>query len=188
MFITIALLVLMGWGFAAFVRGGLLAWQVKQVAEGERIPMVFSARGVPVPPTDALVLALGAARWTPAAPPAPAATGRALRVGRTEWRLGGRGVERRIDGRQRRGRGLLILTDRRVSWRGGRDVVDIPLSDVAHVEVRGPLLEIRRRSAPGDPLAITVPQPISVGQMVAALSAQALGYRVTVTRASSPRR
>lgn len=185
MFITIALLALIGWGFAAFVRGGLLAWQVKQVAEGKRIPMVFSARGVQVPSSDALVLALGAVRWMPASAPA---RGRALRVGRREWRLGARGVEWRIDGRQRRGRGLLVLTDRRVSWRGGRDVVDIPLADVAHVDVRGPLLEIRRRSAPGDPLAITVPQPISVGQMVAALSAQALGYGVTVTRASSPRR
>lgn len=178
MVVSLLLLVLMLGSLGVLVRALLLVWQVKRVAAGSRTPMVFAAGSVAVPSGDALVLALGGSRWggRQALP-----AGRAVTLGRTTLHLAGRTLSRRVEGRARLERGLLVVTDRRVTWRGDAATLDVPLRDVAHLEVRGSLLEVRRHSASADPLVLTVPQPVAVAQVIAALAAQAMGMQVTLT-------
>jgi hypothetical protein len=178
MLFSLILLLLMVGALGVLVRALLLMWHVKRVATGARTPMVFSARSVAVTVGDTLVLALGGGRWGArrALPP-----GRSLAFGRTTLHLDSGRLSWRVEGRERVERGLLVVTDRRVTWRGGTSTVELPLRDVAHLEVRGSLVELRRHSAPSDPLILSVPQPVSVAQVIAVLAAQERGLQVTLT-------
>jgi hypothetical protein len=178
MVFSLILLVLMMGALGVLVRALLLMWHVKRVATGGRTPMVFSARSVAVTVGDTLVLALGGGRWGARQPP-PA--GRALAIGRTTLHVDAGRVRRRVEGRTCLERGLLLVTDRRVTWRGDASTIDVPLGDVAHLEVRGSLLEVRRHAFPSDPIVLSVPQPVSVAQVIAVLAAQAMGRQVTLT-------
>jgi len=179
MVFSLILLVLMMGAFGVLVRALLLAWHVRRVVGGGRTPMVFAARSVTVAHGDTLVLALGGGRWgaRQVLPP-----GRTLTVGRTTLHLDAGRLSRRVEGRPCLERGLLVVTDRHVTWRGDTTTFELPLRDVAHLEVRGSLLELRRHSAPSAPLVVSVPQPVSVAQVIAALAAQAMGLQVTLTR------
>jgi hypothetical protein len=143
------------------------------------VPLAFTLRGVPVPAGEELLFAGRASTWEPAAPPAAGA--RTFGLGRRARLVLGAGRPRYlVAGRARAAGGLLVVTDRRVLFRGrraGRAGAavrdDVPLADVAHLRIEGPLLSIERRSRPGAPLVVRVATPAPVATLVSAAAALA---------------
>jgi hypothetical protein len=167
------------------LRGTLTGLQARWITAGHPLaPLALTLRPVPTPAGEEVWFATGASVWR-AAPSA----GRTLRLGR--WHalaLGGAGwralVPRwRVGGRARATGGVLVVTNRRVLYRGGRGASavreDVPLADVAHLRLEGPMLVIERRSRPAAPLPVRVPTAGAVARLVLAA--------VTAGAAAQPR-
>jgi hypothetical protein len=181
MLVSLALLLACFWLLGRVLRGALVGIGARWLRGGRpAIPLAFTVRPVPVPGGETLALASRASLWEPA-PPAP--PGRTVTVGRrVVLALGGGRPRFTVAGRTRAAGGLLVVTDRRVLFRGrrgGRDVRDdVPLTDVAHLRIDGPLLAIERRSQPARPLVVWVATPAPVATLVSAAAAAALARGV----------
>jgi hypothetical protein len=184
MVVSLALLLACYWLLGRVLRGAIVGVMAGWVARGRPpVPLAFTVRGVPVPAGEELYFAARASIWAPAA---AAARGRTFALGRRSALAVGAGPRRLrhlIAGRERVAGGLLVVTNRRVLFRGtgagrggapARD--DVPLGDVAHLRVEGPLLAVERRSAPARPLVVRVATPAPVAKLVAA-AAQAAAAR-----------
>jgi hypothetical protein len=191
MLVSLALLLACYWLLGRVLRGALVGAMAGWVRRGRPpLPLAFTVRRVPVPAGDELYFASRASLW--AAAPAGAPGGRRVTVGRRgTLTVGGSGARVRYEvaGRERAAGGLLVVTDRRVLFRGrGRsgDVrEDVPLSDVAHLRIEGPLLAIERRSQPARPLVVRVATPAPVATLVSA-AAQASAARPRAPRGARP--
>ena len=210
MLFTVVVLIACGVAAGLVLRAALIVLQVRLLAEERPLELTFTVRPVSLPKGERMILAVGAERWrlagmAPAASPAavrtapaagnPAAAGSAGGTGAVAagglaglWRdfqrlLMPPAARKRIAGREPVARGTFVLSDRRVRFRtrDGRADVDVPLTDVAHLEVRAPLLEVRRRSDP-TPLIVRVPQAPSVAQLVHVLQLRASGATVRVVQ------
>jgi hypothetical protein len=173
------------------LRGTLTGLQARWITAGHPLaPFAMTLRPVPSSAGEEVWFATGASMWG-AAP----AVGRTVRLGR--WHglaVGGPGWRGavpgwRIGGRARATGGVLVVTNRRVLYRGGRGVSavreDVPLADVAHLRLEGPILVIERRSRPAAPLPVRVPTAGAVARLLLAAAAtvarpghQAPGRRV----------
>jgi hypothetical protein len=180
MVVSLALLLACYWLLGRVLRGAVVGAMAGWVRRGRpTVPLAFTVRPVPLPAGEALLLASRASVWEPE-PPAGGA--RAIAIGRRgRLMLGGAGGPRYvIAGRVRTSAGLLVVTDRRVLFRGrgpGGDVrLDVLLPDVAHLRLEGPLLSIERRSQPTRPLVVRVATAAPVATLVAA-AAEAAGRR-----------
>lgn len=160
-------------------RAAVIGMQASMIGQGREIPCSFALGTVPYPAGDTFVLGLESSLWmVPAGQPRAGhgtkpASIRGIRFGRQEWLVRLTAIERRIDGRTRVTRGRLAITAQRVRFTGKTRTVDIPLADIAHFAVRGPLLEIQRRSAPTDAVAFRVPQPVLVARVIQSLTVRA---------------
>jgi hypothetical protein len=164
---------------AYVLRAAYLVITPTMIEQRRELPLSFAWRPLSLPATDTFVTGLQASLWRIADPSLPPGGGPAptnapvtrtgFKLGRHEFWPGPRGIEWRIDGRTRVDRGTLAISDQRLAFRGRRERLDIPLSDITGFDVRGPLLELRRRSAPAEPVAFRVPQPVLVARVVQAL-------------------
>jgi hypothetical protein len=178
MLVSLALLLACYWLLGRVLRGALVGVMAGWVRRGQApVPLAFTVRRVPVPGGETLYLASRASLWEPAR---PAAGGRRFALGRRGvLTLGGGRPRYAVAGRERAAAGLLVVTDRRVLFRGrggaGRAAVreDVPLADVAHLRVDGPLLAVERRSRPARPLVVRVATPAPVAALVAAAAGAA---------------
>lgn len=184
MLVSAALLFACCWVLGRVLRGALVGVQAGWVARGRPpLPMAFTLRPVPVPAGETLLFAAAASRWgLPAPAPGGGGRERTIAIGRRRvLRLGLRitGPRYTVAGRARDARGLVVVTDRRVLFRGtgrgGPVRDDVPLGDVAHLRVDGPLLAVERRSAGARPLVLRAPSPVLVARLVAAAAAAAAG-------------
>ncbi len=188
MLFTTLFIAAFAWVFFVVLRATWIAIMGPMVEQGREIPMSFALRRVQYPAGDDFVLGLGTSLWAvpdPSLPPGGGAAPTAAPVtrvgykfGRDEFWLGPMRIERRIDGRAKVERGVLAITAQRLAFRGATRSVEVPLADIAGFDVRGPLLEIRRRSRPGDPVAFKVPAPVLLAKLVQGLA----------TRRPAPRR
>jgi hypothetical protein len=181
MLVSLALLLAFFWLLGRVLRGATVGITAGWVRRGRPVvPLAFTLRPVPVPAGEALLFAARASLWRPAP---RAAGGRVFAVGRHRIALGGApGPRYTVCGHARAAGGLLVVTDRRLLFRGRgrRDAArggraelrdDVPLADVAHLRVDGPLLMVDRRSRPGAPLVVRVATPAPVAALVAAAAA-----------------
>jgi hypothetical protein len=201
MLLVIVLTAAVAIGLLLLGRSLFIGWQGKAIERGVVVPFSFARGAVPYPAGDEFVLGLETSTWRPADPSRPPGGGpapvgqpvrrRGMRWGRSEFWVGPAGVERRIDGRVRDRRGRLAITAQRLLFTandrptaaattppGGAAsaaAVDVPLGDIAGFAVRGPLLEVQRRSRPADPLTVLVPSPVLVARLVQALVARPTG-------------
>lgn len=187
MLVSLALLLACYWLLGRVLRGALVGAMAGWIRRGRApIPLAFTLRPVPIPAGETMILAGRASRWEPAPPP-PAGS-RTLTLGRRRALAFGRGQPPRytIAGRARVAGGLLVVTEHRVLYRGrGRGGTvrdDIPLADVAHLRLEGPLLTIERRSRPAQPLVVHVATPAPVATFISAAA------HAAATRAAAPRR
>jgi hypothetical protein len=124
-------------------------------------------------------VAVAGGRAGPGSPAAATPGGWTLRLGRrrrlTLRAAGpGRGARYTLAGHARAAGGVLVVTSQRVAFRGRRGTRDdVPLGDVAHLRVDGPLLMVERRSRPADPLVVRVGAPVPVAGLVSAAAAAA---------------
>jgi hypothetical protein len=193
MLVSLALLLAFFWLLGRLLRGAIVGVVANGLRRGRPpVPLAFTLRSVPVPAGDTLLFAARASVWEPA----PAGGGgRAFAVGR-RGRLvfdGGR-PRYEVAGRARAAGGLLVVTDRRVLFRGRRaagraagatprDVrEDVLLGDVAHLRLEGPLLAVERRSRPAAPLVVRVATAAPVANLVAAAAQAAAGVRPAAAR------
>ena len=170
---TAALLLACFWLLGRALRGALVGVQATWVTAGRPMaPFALTLRPVPSPAGEEVWYAAGASLWAAAVDgPAPP---RRIRLGRW-WALavgGGRGLRRRVGGRERAAGGLLVVTSRRVLFRGtGRARAvreDVPLPDVAHLRLEGPLLVVERRSRPGAPVLLQLATAGAVARLIQA--------------------
>ena len=179
MIVPFVLLIASCLGIVWIFRAAVIGMQASMIAQGREIPCSFALGTVPYPKGDTFVLGLESSLWVvPAGQPptgheAKPAPIRGIRLGRQEWVFRLTAIERRIDGRTKVTRGRLAITAQRVRFTGKTRTVDIPLADIAHFAVRGPLLEIQRRSAPTDVVAFKVPQPVLVARVIQSLAVRA---------------
>jgi hypothetical protein len=155
------------------LRGALTGVQARAIAAGRPLaPFAMTLRPVPTPAGEEVWFASGASLWRPAG---DGPGGRLLRLGR--WRavqVGAAGTPRgwRVGGRRRATGGVLVVTNRRVLFRGGRGSnaarEDVPLADVAHLRLEGPMLVIERRSRPSAPLPVRVATAGAVARLLLA--------------------
>lgn len=157
------------WLLGRALRGALVGVQAKWVTAGRPLaPFALTLRPVPSPAGEEVLYAAGASLWR------PAGAARVLRLGR--WYAlstgGGRWPRWRVGARERAGGGLLVVTNRRVAFRGtgrARGVrEDVPVGDVAHLRLEGPLLVVERRSRPGAPVPVRVAAAGSVARLILA--------------------
>lgn len=169
------------WLLGRVLRGALVGVQARWVAAGRPLaPFALTLWPVPAFAGEELWYAAGASRWR--APPATGG-GWTLRLGRcrrlTVQPTGpARGARYAVAGHARETGGVLVVTSGRVAFRGrGRAAAgareDVPLGDVAHLRVDGPLLVVERRSRPARPLVVRVGAPVPVAGLIAAASAAA---------------
>jgi hypothetical protein len=192
MIASFLLLIACCWVIVYLLRAVFIGLQGPMIEQDKEIPFSFAFGTVPYPAGDTFVLGLETSLWTvpdPARPPGGGAapttapvTRVGYKLGREEWWLGPGRIERRIDGRAKAARGRLAITDRRVRFTGKTRTVDVPLADIASLSVRGPLLELERRSAPGEPVAFKVPQPVMVAKVIQALVVRGAARRGVATR------
>jgi hypothetical protein len=174
---SLALLLACFWLLGRVLRGALVSLMARWLRQGrDAIPLAFTLRPVPIPGGETLAFASRASLWQPAAAPAPGSS--TLRIGRRHTvSVTGRRLRHAIAGHARAAGGLLVVTDRRVLFRGrgaGGDVrEDVPLGDVAHLRVEGPLLTVERRSQPARPLVVRIATPAPVATLVASAAAGA---------------
>lgn len=188
MLVSLALLLGCYWLLGRVLRGALVGVMAGWVQRGRPpVPLAFTLRGVPVPAGEELYFAARASLWATAT--GVGAGGRTFALGRRRvLTLGGaaRRVGYAIGGRERVAGGLLVVTNRRVVFRGagraGAAREDVPLGDVAHLRVEGPLLAVERRSQPARPLVVRVATPAPVAKLVAAAAYAA----VTAGAGSAP--
>jgi hypothetical protein len=176
MFASTALLLACFWLLGGVLRGALVGVQARWVGAGRPLaPFALTLRPVPAPAGEEVWYAAGASLWRPAA----ANGARVLRLGR--WlRLvagGGRRPRRQLGDREHDVGGILVVTSRRVLFRGGRRArpvrEDVPLADVAHLRLEGPLLVVERRSRPGAPLPVRVAAAGAVARLILAAAQRA---------------
>jgi hypothetical protein len=194
MLVSLALLLACYWVLGRLLRGALVVVMAGWVQRGRPpVPLAFRLRPVPVPAGEELYFAARASLWGPPAPPPPGRTW-TLTLGRRRAYALDTGVwpprvRAAVAGHERRAGGTLVVTSRRVLFRGSakgaaaRD--DVPLADVAHLRVEGPLLTVERRSQPGRPLVVRVGTPAPVAKLVAA-AAQAAAARAAAAPARRP--
>lgn len=161
------------------LRGALVGVQARWIAAGRPLaPFALTLRPVPTPAGEEVWYATGASLWRPAA-----GDRRRVRLGR--WHAlavggsGGRGplAGWRIGDRARATGGVLVVTNRRVLFRGGRGAravrEDVPLGDVAHLTLEGPMLVVERRSRPRDPLAVRAATAGALARLILAAATAA---------------
>lgn len=183
MFASLTLLLACYWVLGRVLRGAVVGAMASRVQRGQpAVPLAFTVRRVPVPAGEELLFAARASLWTAAGPATP---GRQFAIGRRRVLTLGAGTRRvryAIAGRERRSGGLLVVTNRRVLFRGGGRAgtmrEDVPLGDVAHLQVEGPLLVVERRSRPPHALVVRVATPVPVARLIAA-AAYASAARAT---------
>lgn len=192
MIASFLLLIACCWVIVYLLRAIFIGLQGPMIEQDREIPFSFAFGKVPYPAGDTFVLGLEASLWTVPDPSIPPGGGAApvsapvtrvgYKFGREEWWLGPGRIERRIDGRAKAAKGRLAITDRRVLFTGKTRTVDVPLGDIANFAVRGPLLELQRRSAPGDPVAFKVPQPVMVAKVIQSLVVRGASRRAGAAR------
>jgi hypothetical protein len=180
MLFTTLFIAAFAWVFFVVLRATWIAITGPMVEQGREIPMSFALRRAQYPAGDDFVLGLGVSLWRVPDPSRPPGGGAApttapvtrvgYKLGRDEFWLGPMRIERRIDGRAKVESGTLAITAQRLAFRGKSETVDIPLADIAGFDVRGPLLELKRRSRPNDPVAFKVPAPVLLAKLVQSLA------------------
>lgn len=175
---TAVLLLACFWVLGRALRGGLVGVQARWIATGRPLaPFALTLRPVPTPRGEEVWYAAGGSLWRPVVP-APGSGPRTFRLGRwLRLAMSGGRVRRRLGERERAAGGIVVVTSGRVLFRGGSRAKpvreDVPLADVAHLRLEGPLLVVERRSRPTAPVPLRVATAGAVARLILAAAQRA---------------